>query len=347
LAWIRAEIASSRAIYIVILLFFIYSFAISFALGDSIASFFWIYLVRAARTLVSVCAFAFVALAILALRQKTHSSPLRYIGERISAPSARTMLLKYAFGSVVLALFMGAFLYNKTIIPQIEPFSWDPRLSRWDSMLFLGHHPWQVLDPLFGSAAMIYMLDWIYFAWVPLLFVAWAGLLASPRIARDVREQFWLATILSWVAIGIVMATTLSSAGPCFAPLLFPELAPAYQPLNERLAELNGHVVLGSSVSKAYLWAIYAGGFDEPGGISAMPSMHNAQAALLALTAFRIDRRLGLLLSAYATLIFVGSIMLAWHYAVDGIVGVVMAVLIWLAAGFVTSRNARTAEAAA
>lgn len=344
LSWIRAEIASSRAIYIVILLFFVYSFAVSFALGDSIVSFFWIYLVRAARALVSVCAFAFVALAILALRQKTHPSPLRYIREKLCTPSIRIMLLKYAFGSVVLALFMGAFLYGKTTIPLIEPFSWDPQLAQLDFMLFLGHHPWQALDPLFGSATMTYVLDYLYLAWVPLLFVAWAGLLASPRIARDVREQFWLATVLSWVVLGIVMATALSSVGPCFAPLLFPELAPVYQQLNDRLAELNNQMALGSSLSKAYLWAIYTGGLDEPGGISAMPSMHNAQAVLLALTAFRINRRLGLALSAYAMLIFIGSIMLAWHYAVDGIVGVFLAVLIWLAAGFVTSRSVRTAE---
>jgi hypothetical protein len=347
LSWIKKEMAACQGVYVLIFLFFVYSLAVSLALGDSIFSFFWVYLLRAARSLVAVCAFLTVGLAILALRQKTHASPLRYLWERASAPSIRSMALKYSFACVVLALFMGAFLYNKTIIPQIEPFSWDPFLTQLDSTLFLGHHPWQVLDPYFGATAMIYVLDYLYLVWVPLLFVTWAGLLASPRVRRRVREQFWLATVLSWIVIGLLMATALSSAGPCFAPMLFPDLAPAYQPLNDRLADLNSHLELASSLSKAYLWEIYTGGLDEPGGISAMPSMHNAQAVLLALTAFRIDRRLGLVMAAYAALIFIGSIMLAWHYAVDGIVGVAAAVLIWLAAGFVTSRRDRTAEAKA
>jgi 2-phospho-L-lactate guanylyltransferase len=45
---------------------------------------------------------------------------------------------------------MGAFLYGKTTIPLIEPCSWDPQLAPLDFMLFLGHHPGQALDPLFG-----------------------------------------------------------------------------------------------------------------------------------------------------------------------------------------------------
>jgi membrane-associated phospholipid phosphatase len=73
-------------------------------------------------------------------------------------------------------------------------------------------------------------------------------------------------------------------------------------------------------------------------GISAMPSMHVTIATLNALLCWRIDRRLGVAASAFAVLIFLGSIMLLWHYAVDGIAGVFIACLCWSAAGALVQR---------
>jgi membrane-associated phospholipid phosphatase len=88
-----------------------------------------------------------------------------------------------------------------------------------------------------------------------------------------------------------------------------------------------------SAEMKDYLWAIYSGDFEAPGGISAMPSMHNAQAMLFAAAAWRVDRRFGLAMWVFAAIIFVGSIHLGWHYAVDGIVGAAAALLVWKACG--------------
>ena len=79
-----------------------------------------------------------------------------------------------------------------------------------------------------------------------------------------------------------------------------------------------------------------------------MPSMHNAQAALFAVFAYSLNRRFGHAMLAYAALVFVGSIHLAWHYAVDGIAGIAGALAIWWVCGLVFDRNAkRTAPLAA
>ena len=43
---------------------------------------------------------------------------------------------------------------------------------------------------------------------------------------------------------------------------------------------------------------------------------------------------LGWLAAAYATLIFLGSVHLAWHYAIDGYAGLAVALAGWHAAGW-------------
>ncbi|UCI20109.1 phosphatase PAP2 family protein [Mesorhizobium sp. B2-1-8] len=99
------------------------------------------------------------------------------------------------------------------------------------------------------------------------------------------------------------------------------------------LDEVAAAYPLSSALAKNLLWQVYIGNVDLPGGISAMPSMHNAQAALFAAVAYSINRRFGHVMLAYAVLIFLGSIHLGWHYAVDGIVGVTVALAIWLCCG--------------
>ena len=77
-------------------------------------------------------------------------------------------------------------------------------------------------------------------------------------------------------------------------------------------------------------------------GISAMPSVHNGLAFLFALAAFRINRSLGWLFAAYAALIWIGSIHLGWHYAVDGIIGDALTYGIWRFSGSLAERLERS-----
>jgi hypothetical protein len=46
------------------------------------------------------------------------------------------------------------------------------------------------------------------------------------------------------------------------------------------------------------------------------------------------------LLTAYAVIIFIGSVHLGWHYALDGYLGIAGVWLIWKFAGFVLGRPA-------
>lgn len=60
-----------------------------------------------------------------------------------------------------------------------------------------------------------------------------------------------------------------------------------------------------------------------------MPSLHIAIAVLLALVGWRINRFIGVLLTAYVFIILIGSIILGWHYAVDGYASIVLTILLW------------------
>ena len=84
------------------------------------------------------------------------------------------------------------------------------------------------------------------------------------------------------------------------------------------------------------LWRYYLEHNVNLGGISAFPSMHNAQATLVALLAWRFGRRAGWLFTAYAASIAIGSVWLAWHYALDAYAGIALAIIGWWLAGFAT-----------
>ena len=71
-------------------------------------------------------------------------------------------------------------------------------------------------------------------------------------------------------------------------------------------------------------------------GISAMRNMHVTIATLLACLGWGVSRTWGIAATLFALAIAIGAIHLGWHYASDVIAGAVLAVLFWVAAGWVS-----------
>lgn len=341
ISFITAEIGGHVLVYALIFLLLIETAAVSWLAGDSLLPFVSEYADRAARAVRLLLSGGIIVVICVAMLQG-RDSPIRYLKDASLHLWRGTALPRYAYACALLTLFFAAFLYNKMLIPKLNGFQWDSVFAEWDLLLFGGRQPWELLHPLLSTPTATIFLDIMYSLWVPLVFLFWCLSFASSNVPAQLRHTYWLATTASWILIGLVMATILSSAGPCYFAELHPELPSPYAGLNDYLASVNTIYPLGSSLTKEHLWAVYGGTSDLPGGISAMPSMHNAQAVLFAALAYRLDRRLGHLMLAYTIIIFVASIHLAWHYAVDGIVGALCALIIWWIAGVIVRQgNAR------
>jgi hypothetical protein len=219
----------------------------------------------------------------------------------------------------------------KPLITTVAPFHLDPALMRLDQAIHLGHHPWRLLQPVFGHPAVTLPLDLLYAFWHPVncafvIWLAWSG-------RRFLRARALMTYALAWILLGTVGATFLSSAGPCYYALVVPGDDP-YGPL---LGYLHGipasHGVIAVTIQEN-LWAYYSGGSVLPvNGISAMPSVHVAAAVLFALVGWQVGRAIGIAFTIYALVILTGSVHLGWHYAVDGYASAAAVLLLWVASG--------------
>lgn len=244
----------------------------------------------------------------------------------------------------ILALtpLMIGFSAMKDVIPLIHPFSWDQTFMEWGRIIGFGTLPWQWLQPLFGYAPVTAGLNFVYDAWLLVLFVSlfWQAFAARASLSRC---QFLLAFAFSWFFAGNVLAVIFSSAGPCF----YGYLHPGADPYAAQMAYLNGvnaHWPVWSLNVQQALWLNYTTGAGEISGISAFPSMHVTSTVLIALIGWRTNKRLGAALWVFTGLIVIGSVHLAWHYAADSLGGIALALLFWWCAGFVARKWARRAQ---
>lgn len=232
---------------------------------------------------------------------------------------------------VVLSVFIGTFSFYKTNIPVIVPFHWDVTFNELDRALHFGRLPWEWLQPVLGFPIVTFLLNVNYNLWFFVMWTLWVSF-ALRSGPSELRTRFFLSFIFVWSIGGSLLAVLFSSAGPCYFTRL--GLSPdPYAPLMAYLKSVNDHFPLWALNTQDLLWSGYKGEQNIVTGISAMPSMHNASTLLFALAGWKISRPLGILLSVFSALIFVGSIHLGWHYAIDGYFGYAVTLVIWTVCG--------------
>ena len=240
--------------------------------------------------------------------------------------------------AILLVLFISTFTSMKNLIPVFHEYNWDERFMVLDRMLHLGWHPWQFFEPALKQPLVTYLINVTYNTWffVMLAVLFWQVFSLKNRFLR---MRFLWVFVSAWVIGGNLMAIVFASTGPCFYSTFASGPNP-YVPLMDYLNQANQHFdIWAIETQNALLSAHVDNRLGIGVGISAMPSMHVASATIFALVGLDTNRFLGCMLVAYGIMIYIGSIYLAWHYAVDGIAGGIFVLALWSFAGKMLRRD--------
>ena len=239
-----------------------------------------------------------------------------------------------------IGLSLSAFTAVKSAIPEVTEYRWDMTFYELDRWLHFGRNPWEYLHPLLGTSDATLTLSRIYHLWFFILYGVFFWQAFSLK-RPQVRLRFLVSFVLVWALMGNGMAIALASAGPCFFEQFTGNGLP-YGELMRHLHSVHEATPMQAIINQEMLWEAYVDRTVDLGtGISAAPSIHVAMVTLLAFLGWQINRICGAVLTAYAFCIFIGSVYLGWHYAVDGYISVVCVALIWYAVGWAMRRRSQ------
>lgn len=253
-------------------------------------------------------------------------SPIRFAVRHMTDPAYVRNLAASALVILALSFFMTVFSALKSSIPLFNAFAWDGTFIDLDRAIH-GDDAWRILQPTLGHPLITSFLSSAYHFWFVLIYLG-PVYFAIFHQDRAMRTRFFLGYFLSWIVCGTVLATAFASVGPCFAePLLGnPRFA-------DQMAYLHAvdeqYPLFVIEIQQQILYWYHNADNGLGRGITAMPSMHVSLAFLYYLVMRRIDRRLGWIFGAFCAAILLGSVHLAYHYAVDGYVAIVVTGVVW------------------
>ncbi|HYS54978.1 MAG TPA: phosphatase PAP2 family protein [Thermoanaerobaculia bacterium] len=222
------------------------------------------------------------------------------------------------------ALSVHVYGWIKLSIPLLNPQLFDSQLWNIDRAMFYGHSPNIFFLDLFST--WLRFFDWTY---------------ANVFIASiNIASMYFLSDPDPRLRIGFTNANTLMWLVGAWLYLAVPSLGPAYRfpsvwlPLSAMLPNTQQ---LQRILMNNYQHVLHNQPVNILLGIAAFPSLHVAFEALVTLW---MRGRWRLLFACITLIIFLGSIITGWHYLIDSIAGVVLAILSYLAVAIPQRRKA-------
>jgi hypothetical protein len=286
--------------------------------------------------------FFFAAAQVLhSLYRHRPDRPIRFVRDTLFGPAYRRRLAQSAPLLIAVVLFMPGFSAMKSAIPLFNDYGWDQRFINLDLALH-GQDPWRILQPLLGHPLITSAMSVAYHLWI-LLIYAGTIFFALHVDDRTLRQRYFAAFFGIWTVNGVVLATLFASVGPCFLETMTG---------NAHFADQMAYLLRANEIYpvmvvdvQQQLIAWHASGSHGLGrGISAMPSMHVALAFLFFLAIRKVGRALGIVFFLFFLLTLIGSVHLAYHYAVDGYVAIVTTAIIWAFCGALFQRRRTAAQ---
>ncbi len=225
----------------------------------------------------------------------------------------------------------------KSTIPFLRPDElFDVQLADIDRAMFLGNDPAELLHGLLGTGIAAHIISTFYIAFIVFLPLSLGVALVFAERLRA--ALFYAAALgLNWI-IGAATYFLLPALGPIyFYPQWFAGLP------HTETARLQDLLM---SDRIAFLADPATG---TPQAIAAFVSLHISISctALLASYLFGLGRRLKQALWIWLGITAVATVYLGWHYFIDDIAGVFVAVAALLVAGLITGYDPRTDRDAA
>lgn len=276
----------------------------------------------------------FIVYGVAVFENIRDGAGLRGVERRFSRKIDNTinlqMLVMGAVGIVPLILTAWVLSVGKSLIPYMTTYHWDPLFIHWDHLIHLGHYPHEWIMPIVERFHLTGFFNFIYLSWFAAIFGCNGYALFCDK-NRERRAAYLWTNVIAWMLIGVVLATVFASVGPIYFHDFYPDLASPYAGLLEHLrAMFDAGVDLNVvRMSPTLLELVRNDRVVDLNGISAMPSMHVAISWLIVLYMFSLNRIMGWLAVIFFILIQIGSVYLAWHYAIDGYASVLLVTAIW------------------
>ena len=217
-----------------------------------------------------------------------------------------------------------AYFWLKVYVPLINLRLWDDALWNLDALTHFGIQPTVFLADLLADTVIGRILDIWYSLWIltVVLSIALFAAMTNDKLRRGVIHS----CVLMW-GVGSWLYLALPAWGPAFAfEGLWADLGQT-TPIS-----LSAQQLLWANYSAVLASAETGAEFQHTLGIAALPSLHVGFHFLFALWAREWSAAWFWIFLAMTALTQLSCVLTAWHYAIDGYAGMLLAYLVCRAA---------------